>query len=215
MIHRNSGTAAQSCVDNDPVLAQASDSPTQHEVTTNQAHVTCVASAMDLSEWKGSLTFFTGFAGTRPNREIIEASFADVSSAICPDKPQVLAEKGDADYFIPCALKEAPLIGNTLERAQKAGQSTVGKMRSKKHMTTATMLVIDGDGLPEGALNSALAAMTADGLSFLAYTTHSHGREDKPGMRVRVIVPVDHPLGDFDYRLAWHGFNARYFGGAA
>jgi hypothetical protein len=174
-----------------------------------------ILSAIPLSSWTGSVTFFNGFTGTRPTEAIVGANFNQIAAAICSDQPAILTDKINGRYYVPCGWKEAPFIGNTLERAQQAGEPTVGKMRSKQHVTEASMLVVDVDGLSEEAFQAGLDALAKDGVTYLAYSTHSYGNPEKPGMRARLIVPVDRPLGDLEYRLAWHGFNTRYFGGAA
>ncbi len=170
---------------------------------------------MPLKDWRGSLTTFDGFTGTRPVAEWNNVGWKEVSNLLCPEKPAMLADKGRGQYFVPCALKEAPLVGNTLEYATQSGAPTIGRMRSKQHMTEAAMLVVDVDGLSAESFHAGLTALARDGLTYLAYTTHSHGSLEKPGMRVRIVVPLDRPLADHEYRLAWYGLNARYFGGAA
>jgi hypothetical protein len=196
-----------------PVAPSAQES--HQPAATACEQVTGIVSPVPLSAWTGSVTIFNGFTGTLPAKEIVAANFDAIASAICSDQSTLLADKINGRYFVPCALKEAPLIGTTLEKAQQAGQPTVGKMRSKQHMTEASMLVVDVDGLSEEAFQAGLDALAKDGLTYLAFTTHSYGNPEKPGMRARLIVPVDRPLGDLEYRMAWHGFNARYFGGAA
>lgn len=176
---------------------------------------TSLVSTIPLADWRGSVTTFNGFTGTIPAEEIVGVSFTTIAAVICPDQPAIVADKMYGSYFVPTALKEAAFIGTTLERAQQAGQPTFGKMRSKQHMTEASMLVVDVDGLSEEAFQAGLDAIANDGVTYLAYTTHSFGNPEKPGMRARIVVPVDRPLGDLEYRFAWHGFSARYFGGAA
>ena len=41
--------------------------------------------------------------------------------------------------------------------------------------------------------------MEADGLTYKAYTTHSHGNPEKPGMRARIVIPVDSVLNIENY----------------
>ena len=174
-----------------------------------------VLSSAPLAEWRGSVTIFKGFTGTRPEYELKDVTWSDVRHLLCPDTPAVISDKKQGQYLVPCLLKEAPLVANTLEAATKNGQPTMGKMRSKQHVTEAAMLIMDVDGLPETDFKAALDKIEGDGLTFLAYTTHSHGREDKPGIRARVAMPLDRPVGTEDYAAAWHGFDSLYWNGQA
>lgn len=112
-------------------------------------------------------------------------------------------------------MKEAPLVGNTLKHAEQNGQPTVGKMRSKNHMTTARFLVIDIDGLPEESLAEFRLKLEQAGLSYFIYSSHSYGNPNKPGLRARLIIPVDGDLNIEDYSTAWHGFDHLYLNGMA
>lgn len=174
-----------------------------------------IVSTMPLVKWRGSITTFKGFTSTRPDQEYENIPWPEVRNVLCPDKPAIIGDKKQDQYFIPCLLKEAPLVGNTLEAAIKNGQSTTGKMRSKHHVTEASMLVIDIDGMCETDLVVSLNKMARDGLTFLAYSTYSHGSPDKPGMRVRIVIPVDRPLTPEEYTVAWHGLAQRYWQGEA
>ena len=77
-------------------------------------------------DWRGSLTTFKGFTSTRPDKEFLNLSWEDVKNRICPEKPLLLTDKKQGEFFIACPLKEAPLVGNTLEIAKKQGTATVG-----------------------------------------------------------------------------------------
>jgi len=54
----------------------------------------------------------------------------------------------------------------------------------------------------------------SNGLTFLAYSTHSNGRSDKPGIRARLVIPVDRSLTSDEYKAAWHGVDLMFCGGA-
>lgn len=170
-------------------------------------------STMPLSKWRGSLTTFDGFTSTRPKFEFKNFGWPEVSGVICSDKPAILLDKKRAEFFIPCPLKEAPLIGKTLEAAERAGQSTIGKMRSKQHVTEAAMLVMDFDGISKSDFMAGLTTIKNDGIGYVAYTTFSHGCAEKPGMRIRLVVPLDRPLFVGEYAAAWHGFDRHYWNG--
>ncbi|MFH1218152.1 MAG: primase-helicase family protein [Pseudomonadota bacterium] len=168
-----------------------------------------------LSDWRGSVTTFKGFTGTIPERELKDAGWDEICALLCPPKPTILSDKKQGQYVIPCLLREAPLVGNTLEAAKNKGTSIIGKMRSKNHATEASMLIIDVDGLTASDFMAALDKIKADGITFLAYTTHSHGSVDKPGVRARLVIPLDRSVTIEEYEPAWHGFDEKYFDGRA
>lgn len=168
-----------------------------------------------LNEWRGSLTTFTSFYETKPASEHLGITWDDVEAILCPEKPNVLEDKKKGTFFVPCALQDAPLVSKSLELAQQASQPTTGKMRSKAHVTDARMLVLDLDGLEDKKFTFAQEKLKSDGITYTAYTTHSHGSTDKRGIRARVVVPVDRAMNTTDYSSAWHGFDQRYFDGAA
>jgi hypothetical protein len=105
-------------------------------------------------------------------------------------------------YFIPCTLKTAPLIGKTLEYAENNGRPAIGKMRSGAHVTAGAWAKLDVDGLPEGQLAALQAKLNLAGIAHLIYSTHSHGRADKPGIRCRIVVFFDKALEPADYQRA-------------
>ncbi len=166
-----------------------------------------------LEDWRGSLTTFKGFTSTRPDKEYSDLSWEDVKNRICPEKPVLLTDKKQGEYFVPCLLKKAPLVGITLEIAKSQGAATTDKMRSKSHVTEASMLVMDVDGLPEAAFDTGLDKIKNDGISYLAHSTFSHGNPAKPGMRVRSVMPIDRAVGLEEYAAVWHGFDSLYWNG--
>lgn len=88
-------------------------------------------------------------------------------------------------------------------------------MRSKSHVTAASNLVVDIDGIVESDFVNSLDKLKNDGIAFVTYTTHSNGDPAKPGMRARLIVPVDRPVGIDEYAAAWHGLDQHYWNGLA
>ena len=166
-----------------------------------------------LSVWRGSLTVFDGFTGTQPASELADVPWEVIRGFLCPGKPEILTDKRYGRYIVPCLLKEAPLVGNTLETAKLKRAPTVGKMRSKDHVTAASFLIADIDGLSEEEFNRSFGALKEEGITIAAYTTFSHGSPEKPGMRVRLFVPFDRQLTADDYSAAWRGFDQKYFGG--
>lgn len=172
--------------------------------------------SLSLSNWRGSLTVFSGFFDTRPACEIADASWGETLANIAPpDGPALVTEKERAPYFVPCTLKAAPLVGATLARAIQSGAPTTGKQRSAGHVTEARMLVADVDGVTKERFDSIQQRLQDRGLTYVLYSTHSHGREDKPGIRVRLVIPVGVPLDAQQYKLAAQGMNALLLDGQA
>lgn len=174
-----------------------------------------VNSLMPMTDWRGAITFFHGFTGTLPVAEHIDLTWIEVCKLLCPNSPLVIVDKQQAQFFVPCALKVAPLVGNTLASAIKHGNPVDGKMRSRSHVTVASMLVVDVDGVDEADFNKMLVFIHASSITYQAFTTHSHGSESKPGMRTRIVIPIDRPVGIDEYQTAWRGFDVAYLKGLA
>jgi hypothetical protein len=173
-----------------------------------------ILSSQTLDDWRGSLTTFNGFTDTRPDQEYSNSNWQDIKNKIAPEIPLLITDKKRGEYFIPCLLKEAPLVGGTLAMAIKTGNSTVGKMRSKDHATETRFLIVDIDGLPENEFETILDRLKAENISYLTYSTFSHGNPAKPGARARLIIPVDSVINVEDYPSAWQAFNTRYLAGS-
>jgi len=164
--------------------------------------------------WVGDATIFTGTFSTCPAREIVRASWDTITEIIAPRAgPTVTADKARAPYVLPCALKVAPLVGKTLERAIEAGQPTTGKQRSAGHVTEATWMLIDLDGVEPALFKHAGQTLKRAGVAWAAWTSHSIGT--KPGLRGRFAIPLDRALCAVDYARVWSGANALIFGGKA
>ncbi len=174
-----------------------------------------ILSNMPLSDWRGSLTTFKGFTGTAPVLELENCTWAEITPVLCPEKPVILADKKAGQYFVPCPLKEAPLVGRTLDIAKEFHKPTVGKQRSKGHVTDASFIVMDIDGVSESEFLAGLESLRQAVITHLAYTTYSHGRPDKYGVRARVCVPIDGRVGIEGYVAAWHGADAVFWKGRA
>lgn len=174
-----------------------------------------IISNRPLEEWHGSLSVFDGLFGTIPKDGITNATWDEISDFLRPHKPLIIEDKTKAIYVLPCLLTEGPLTGSTLEAAKKAGKPVIGKMRSKNHVTQAAMLIFDIDGTTQEEFDALLETLKKNSITYLIYTTYSHGDPDKPGIRVRLITPIDRPVGTEEYSRAWHGFNPRYLNGKA
>jgi putative DNA primase/helicase len=154
-----------------------------------------------LTQWRGDVTLFNKVSRPVPCKETLNASWSDIVSAIKPKEPALINDKADAKVFVPCALKELPNLDGAME-----------KRRSKDHVTMANLLVVDLDGLPEANFQKGLTKLKAEGVTYIAYTTFSHGL--KPDMRVRLVLPLDSAVNTREYGAVWRNFDAKYFNGA-
>lgn len=187
-----------------------SETPSSHSIAAAQ-----ILSNLQLSNWRGSITTFKGFISTRPDREFENIPWSEACNLLCPEKAEIIEDKRQGKYFIPCLLKVAPFVGSTLEASKKAGESINGKMRSKMHVTEAEMLIIDVDGLNKSDFHIGLDKISKVGIAYLAFTTFSHGHPDKPGVRARLAIPLDRMLATEDYYLAWNGVDKYFWNGLA
>lgn len=170
-------------------------------------------SMMNLSVWRGDITMFAGFTKTRPSHEEAKISAGRIADLIAPeDGPLIVAEKEHGGYFMPCSLRVAPLVGKTLEWAIRTNNPTIGKMRSNAHVTAGAWVKLDGDGLTEAQYGAMLATLKLAGVGYLVYSTHSHGRADKPGIRCRVVLFLDRALEPADYQRATASVSNWLFG---
>jgi hypothetical protein len=138
-----------------------------------------------------------------------------ISGLLAPTEPAILVDKKQGQYLVPCKLQPNELVGNTLDAAIKNNLPIIGKMRSKSHVTEASFLIMDVDGLSKDELNSGISKLKNESITFTVYTTHSHGSADKPGMRVRIALPLDRAVNLAEYTAAWHGIDQHYFNGKA
>lgn len=169
-----------------------------------------LVSLMTLAQWGGCCTLFSGFYNPLPADELADATFGMLVHYIAnADGPVIGANKDILPFFVPCLLKVAPLTQAMMGRTGLME----AKQRSSAHVTTAAYLVLDVDGLEQVEFDGLLDALRKAGLTFLAYSTHSNGREDKPGVRARLVIPVDRPLDAAEYKLAWLGFDQIFLDG--
>jgi hypothetical protein len=157
-----------------------------------------------------SLTFFPGQFATIPSAEYAELTPTGIIDRIAPDDgPIVLMEKARAPHFVTCPLSVAPYIGKTAERLPAGAQ---GKQRSSGHVTESAWFAFDLDDITTPDTSTVLKAL--DGMTFCAYSTHSHGKE--PGtVRMRVLVFADRTLFPADWSAAWHVINEHVLSGKA
>ena len=158
---------------------------------------------MKLSNWRGQITLFKNNRSTVPISEC-QGNFNEICSKLAPNEgPIVSNDKQNVMYFLPTLLKNAPLVGRTKEAAIRQGRSLEGKQRSANHVTTANLIVLDLDGVPEMRLKQT-SEIEAGKFNLLAFSSYSHGNLAKKGVRCRLVVPVDEPLYTKDYKKpAW------------
>lgn len=166
---------------------------------------------ISLSLWHCCVTLFDGFYNPLPADELEAATFAVLVNFVAPECGPIFgADKAALPFYVPCLLKVAPLTANMAKLTGRAS----GKQRSSAHVTVARFLVIDVDGLSPSEFDALLGRLRGVGLTYLVYSTHSHGREDKPGVRGRLVVPVDRALDAGEYAKAWLGFDQIFCYGA-
>lgn len=171
---------------------------------------------MRAKEWRGSFTEYAGLSSTRPSAEHKDKSFPEVCEVLAPERGvRLVEEKARVPYLTPGLLQDAELVGKTREAALARGLSTVGMQRSASHVTTANFVLFDFDGVPVEAFALFLARLRTAGIAWLFFTSFSMGTAGKPGIRGRVVVPVDENLDAAGYEAAWRGANALWFGGLA
>lgn len=169
-------------------------------------------SSMPKAAWRGDLTIYRSQYETRPTAEHKNLTVDALYELMAPASgPCLTEEKAKATYATPGLLRDAPYVGRTLEKAVEAKQPTSGKQRSSQHVTEATFLVFDIDDTSTDQITAMGRAIRGDGISALMYTTYSHGAADKPGCRIRAVIPVDGPMDSALYCRAWAGANQRWF----
>lgn len=172
------------------------------------------ASLMLLADWRGDLTEFGGSYSTTPIAEHVALPWDAYCERLAPSHgPTVTADKSRAIYVLPCLLAVGQLVGKTREKAIAHGRPAFGKQRSASHATEARAVLQEFDGIQCTQFESGIRGLKRAGVASLSYTTHSIGA--KPGLRARVIVPVDKPLDTAGYAAAHAAINATFFGGIA
>ena len=160
-------------------------------------------SDLKLSEWRGDVSLFSGQLRTMPE-SMERGLIAEMLAAqICPPAPFVTANKENALYALACVLREAPLIGKTLERAKARGLPEYGFMRSGGHVTEGRWIKLDLDGIGKDETRALLGMLDAEKLGYLLYSTWSHGL--KPRNRLRLILFLDVALSPTEYKRASQG----------
>lgn len=173
--------------------------------------MTDLLSNQPLDQWRGDATKFPTNFDTIPVDELADGNFAMLIHFVAPGGSPILTnDKVQSPYVAPCLLQNAPLTPKTAARTGR----TVGKQRSAAHMTHASFLIFDLDSLSRAASDAKCDRLQALGLSYLIHSTFSHGHPDKPGVRARLVIPVDRPMSPSEYSRAWLGFDTVVCGGA-
>jgi hypothetical protein len=143
-------------------------------------------------------------------------TFIETLERVAPKSgPVQIVDKLQATFFIPTLLVEAELVGKTREAALRRRLPTIGKARCGNCVTTSNMAIFDLDGIPEEQLMKILKRLEDSGISYAYYTSHSHGRPDKVGWRVRFILPLDGPVNKVGYKQLIRAMNKLFFEGLA
>jgi hypothetical protein len=157
-----------------------------------------------------SLTFFPILTETIPSVDYARLTARQVIEYIAPeDGPRIVTQKAHAPFFIPSLLQVARYVGRTALRFRAGAE---GQQRSGSHVIEAAWWAFDLDDI--SAVDMGTVLRTLDGLTFCAYSTHSHGRE--PGtVRVRVLTFADRAMPPTEWTASWHVLNTALFGGKA
>ena len=166
----------------------------------NQALVFDIGNTVDpayqglsMTVWRGSVTVFLDQFSTAPSQELVDLLWSEILEILAPAAgPRIIHQKINVPYFLPCQLREAPLTGRTLDRAIAQGLPTTGKQRSGAHVTSARLQIFDLDSIEQYQLNEIRAALEIAGVAAACWSSHSIGK--KPGVRCRLIIPIDREL---------------------
>ena len=156
-----------------------------------------------LSDWRGDVSVFSGQLLTMPEYTEQNVTAVTLTGVICPKLPFVTADKAHAPYALPCTLREALLVGKTLERAKKRGASLFGVMRSASHVTEGRWIKLDLDGIGKDETRALLEKLDNKKLGYLLFSTWSHGA--KPRNRLRLVLFLDAALSPTEYKRASQG----------
>jgi hypothetical protein len=170
-----------------------------------------MVSAKRLDACRFAVTTYQGFTKTRPSGELSDLAWDELVEVVSPKNgPLVVADKRDATYYTPGLLKDAPLVGETLAAAKRIGAPLVGKQRSGTHVTDGAYLSNDFDGITTQVMDEVFTNFKTSGMTFVAFTSHSFGREDKPGLRFRIVSPLDREATPAEYKAVQAVFDARF-----
>lgn len=156
-----------------------------------------------VSDWRGDISVFSGQLRTIPVNMEQSITAEALAGIVCPKLAFVTADKANAPYALPCMLREALLVGKTLERAKARGASLFGVMRSVGHVTEGRWIKLDLDGIGKDETRALLEKLDAQKIAYLFYSTWSHGA--KPRNRLRLVLFLDVTLSPVEYKRASQG----------
>ncbi|MDE2416221.1 MAG: hypothetical protein KGN32_00300 [Burkholderiales bacterium] len=168
---------------------------------------------MPLADWTSATSIYPSAMQTVPMAEHQRCTLPQLAEILAPASgPQVIANKYSGKYFTPGLLRVAPLVGKTLERAKSSGSPQTGKQRSTRHMTdSGGLLVFDFDKSDRTQVDRIAARLESECISYFLFTSWSIGLPEKPGYRVRILIPVDADLDGAAYKQTWHACNKTLF----
>lgn len=169
-------------------------------------------SDMPLADWRGNLTMFTGQLHTTPAYEERGMTAVGLTGLICRVDPFITIDKTRAPYALPCTLRQAMLVGKTLERVKARGLPMFGYMRSASHVTEGRWIKLDLDGIGKDEARELIEKLDSLGIGYLLYSTHSHGA--KPRNRLRLVIFLDRELPPAEYKRASQGAAVWLLGGS-
>jgi len=138
---------------------------------------------------------------------------SQISDRVCDeDGPAVVEIKEQGYFFLTASLHEGPLIGKTRLRYP---EGTIGKMRSASHVDPSSWFPFDLDGLSEAQLATIRERLLEAGIRHVFFSTHSNGRQDKPGLRARLLLFADRRLAPEEWVRVWHAINQHLLDGLA
>jgi len=180
----------------------------------DKKYITASLQVKPIGLWRGSITLFKGQFSTLPSLEIVGASWSALLEFLAPKAgPKIVYLKTNVPYFLPCQLREAPLRGKTLSYAKLQGLPLVGKQRSGSHLTSSSLLLFDLDSIRVVHLERIKARLEQAGIAAACWSSHSIGV--KPGVRCRLIIPVDYSLDAPLYSSAHQWVNEHVMFGLA
>lgn len=160
-------------------------------------------SEMRLVDWRGDVSVFSGQFRTMPEYAEQCITAEALAGVVCRKLPFVTADKAYAPYALTCTLREALLVGKTLERAKARGLPLFGYMRSASHVNEGRWIKLDLDGIGKDDTRALLEKLDAEKLGYLLFSTWSHGA--KPRNRLRLVLFLDVALSPTDYKRASQG----------
>lgn len=163
-----------------------------------------------------AIAIYPSLTNTIPQLRLEGLTWPELGARLAPAAgPLLVNQKTRVPYVTPGELRKAPKTGKTREEAQRRCEPLDGYMRSASHVVGANWMLFDFDGITATAFDQCGRALKGAGIAFLAWTSFSHGAPGKPGVHLRLALPLDQTLEPSDYKRVHAAINAGVFGGAA